>query len=194
MAKRIFVWVAHPRAGAFCEALGKAYADGAQAAGAELRLMTLSTMTFALDFEGYSGRRVPLEPDLLAWQEAIAWSEHVVIVHPYWWGAMPAKAKAVLDRALVPGFGFKYHATGLLWDKLLTGRTADVIITSDTPPLFDTLAYGMPGRRVIRNQVLGFCGIKLKRRVQIGPIKTASEKKRAAWLARASEMGRRAAG
>ncbi|MAI44822.1 MAG: hypothetical protein CBC34_002735 [Hyphomicrobiaceae bacterium TMED74] len=36
----------------------------------------------------------------LAWQENIAWADHILIVHPYWWGAMPTKAKAVLDRAL----------------------------------------------------------------------------------------------
>ena len=35
----------------------------------------------------------PLEPDLLEWQQGIAWADHLLIIHPYWWGAMPTRAK-----------------------------------------------------------------------------------------------------
>jgi putative NADPH-quinone reductase len=98
----------------------------------------------------------------------------------------------VLDRALTSGFGFKYHKRGMGWDKLLTGRTADAILTSDTPPWYDTLVYRKPGRRVLRNQVLKFCGIKPRKIVQFGTIKTANEAKRARWIERARDMGRSA--
>ena len=104
-----------------------------------------------------------VEADLSEWQENLAWAEHVLIVHPYWWGGMPAKAKALIDRTLTPGFAFKYHDKGVTWDKLLSGRTADVVILSDTPPMLDTLLYRKPGRRVVTNQILGFCGIKTKK-------------------------------
>jgi putative NADPH-quinone reductase len=193
MPRKIFIWVAHPRATSFCAALADGYEAGARAAGAEVRRMDLHAMRFDPQFEGYGGELPAPEPDLVAWQENIAWADHLLIVHPYWWGAMPAQAKAVLDRALIPGFGFRYHSRGVGWDKLLTGRTADGIITSDTPPWFDTLVYRKPGRRVLRNQVLGFCGIKARKIVQFGTIKTATEAKRARWIARAREMGRTAA-
>jgi putative NADPH-quinone reductase len=193
MPRKIFIWVAHPRATSFCAALADGYEAGAREAGAEVRRIDLHAMRFDPRFEGYAGELPALEPDLVAWQENIAWADHLLIVHPYWWGAMPAQAKAVLDRALIPGFGFRYHARGVGWDKLLTGRTADGIITSDTPPWYDTLVYRKPGRRVLRNQVLGFCGIKARKIVQFGTIKTATEAKRARWIARAREMGRTAA-
>jgi putative NADPH-quinone reductase len=154
--------------------------------------MDLNAMRFDPYFEGYGPDMPALEPDLLAWQENIAWADHLLIVHPYWWGAMPARAKAVLDRALTSGFGFKYHKRGMGWDKLLTGRTADAILTSDTPPWYDTLVYRKPGRRVLRNQVLKFCGIKPRKIVQFGTIKTANEAKRARWIERARDMGRSA--
>ncbi len=193
MAKRIFIWAAHPKAGSLCEGVADAYQAGAEARGVEVRRINLSAMSFALDFDGYGENALPLEPDLLAWQGALAWADHVLIVHPYWWGAMPTKAKAVLDRALTPGFGFKYHSKGMGWDKLLKGRSADVIITSDTPPLIDSLIYRKPARRVMKNQVLEFCGIETKKIVQFGSVKLASQKKIKSWIARARQMGARAA-
>jgi len=193
MTRKVFIWMAHPRATSLCSALADAYEAGAAEAGATVRRMDLHAMRFAPDFEGYGGDLPALEPDLLTWQENVAWADHLSIMHPYWWGSMPAQAKTVLDRALLPGFGFRYHERGLFWDKLLTGRTADAILTSDTPPWYDTLVYRKPGRRVLRNQVLKFCGIKPRRIVQFGTIKTANEAKRARWIARAREMGRSAA-
>lgn len=192
MTRKVFVWVAHPRATSFCGALADAYQQGAEAEGASLRRMDLHAMRFDPHFEGYGADLPPLEPDLLTWQENIAWADHLLIVHPYWWGAMPARAKAVLDRALTSGFGFRYRKGSVLWDKLLTGRTADVIITSDTPPWYDTLIYAKPGRRVLRNQVLKFCGITPRKFVQFGTVKTADEAKRARWIERARKMGRNA--
>jgi len=193
MPRKIFVWVAHPKPGSLCAALADAYARGAAGNGAEIRRMDLGEMQFDPGFQGYGAEIPPLEPDLKRWQENIAWADHLLVVHPYWWGAMPALAKAVLDRALLPGFGFRYHRRGLGWDKLLSGRTADAFITSDTPPLYDTLIYRKPARRVLRNQVLGFCGIKMRRIRQFGPVKLASEPRIARWLGDAEKFGRSAA-
>src|SRR6056297_224698 len=193
MTRKIFIWVAHPKPGSLSAALADAYERGAVARGADIRRMDLTGMSFDPAFEGYGADPCALEPDLLQWQENLAWAEHVLLLHPYWWGAMPARAKAVLDRALTSGFGFRYHARGIGWDKLLTGRTADAIITSDTPPWLDTLLYAKPGRRVLRNQVLKFCGIKPRKIVQLGTVKTADEAKRARWIARARGLGQSSA-
>jgi putative NADPH-quinone reductase len=193
MAKRIFIWAAHPKAGSLSEGLADAYASGARQKGAEIRRMNLSEMSFDMAFEGYGEGAAALEPDLDAWQKAIAWADHLLFVHPYWWGAMPAKAKAVLDRALAPGFGFNYHSKTVAWDKLLKGKTADAIITSDTPPLIDRFIYNKPARRVIKNQVFDFCGIKTNKVVQFGSVKTASAKKIGKWVYAVEKMGASAA-
>lgn len=193
MAKRIFIWVAHPKSGSLCGGLADAYQAGSAKGGSNLRRMNLSEMSFDTGFNGYGDGMPPLEPDLQAWQDSIAWADHLLFVHPYWWGAMPTMAKAVLDRALTPGFAFKYHAKGVVWDKLLKGKTADVIITSDTPPLIDTMIYRKPARRVMKNQVLGFCGIKTKKMIQFGSVKIAGKKKIGAWVGRAERMGATAA-
>jgi putative NADPH-quinone reductase len=197
MGKKVFIWLAHPRADSLCGAMADAYGRGAEGAGAEIRRINLGEMDFAPAFTGYDDpyakEQAALEPDLRAWQEAIAWADHVVVVHPYWWGGMPAMAKAVIDRALQPGFGYKYRRRSVMWDKLLTGRTGDVIITSDTPPWLDALLYRKPGRRVMVNQILGFCGIKVKHALQVGTVKTASERKIAGWIKKAERLGAKAA-
>jgi NAD(P)H dehydrogenase (quinone) len=191
-SKKIFIWVAHPKQGSLCEAIADAYQAGAAHEGSEVRRMDLHAMDFTPEFESYR-TNAPLEPDLIAWQENVAWADHIFVIHPYWWAAMPTKAKAVLDRALLPGFAFKYHAKGVAWDKLLSGKTADAIITSDTPPWLDTLLYRKPGRRVLKDQVLGFCGIKTKHCLQFGSVKLASEKKIARWMSKAQRLGAKAA-
>jgi len=193
MTRKIFIWVGHPKSGALCEALADKYQSGAEASGAQVRRMNLSAMTFDLNSQGYDTPQAPLEPDLKAWQEAVDWADHLLFVHPYWWGAMPTKAKAVFDRALTPGFGFKYHAKGIRWDKLFTGKTADVIVTSDTPPLLDTFLYRKPARNVMKNQVLGFCGIKTKNNIQLGSVKMASKRKVAKWMKRIEKLGAKSA-
>ncbi|MCR9073791.1 MAG: NAD(P)H-dependent oxidoreductase [Alphaproteobacteria bacterium] len=192
MSKRIFIWVAHPKSDSLCKAMADAYQTGAEANGSDVRRMDLSAMHFDLNTDGYGDDAAPLEPDLIAWQEAIAWADHILVVHPYWWGSMPTKAKAVIDRALAPGFAFKYHRRGIAWDRLLTGRTADILITSDTPPLLDTLLNWQSGRRVLSKQVLGFCGVKTRKVLQFGSVKTASPEKILAWIARARQLGARA--
>lgn len=193
MTRKIFIWVAHPKQGSLSAALADAYEEGAKDNAAQVRRMDLSDMEFDPSFSGYGPEAGPLEADLLAWQENIAWADHILILHPYWWGAMPTRAKAVLDRALTPGFAFKYHARGVKWDRLLKGRTADAIITSDTPPLLDTLLYLKPARRVLKKQVLGFCGIKSRHIRQFGSVKLATPEKITSWISKARHMGQTAA-
>ena len=191
---KIFIWHAHARRDSFCGALADAYAKGAEAKGAEVRRQDLEDMDFDTQFQGY-GREQALPDDLVQWQDHIRWADHVVFVSPYWWGGLPGRAKAVLDTALLPGFGFKYHkGKKVAWDKLLEGKTGDGLITSDTPPWLDTMVYRKPGRRVMRNQVFKFCGIKPRQVRQLGSIKMSTPEKRAKWLAQAEAMGAGAAG
>lgn len=187
--KRIFIWIAHPKADSLCESLAKSYGQGAISQGAETRIMRLCDMKFQMEFEGYTANMPELEEDLLQWQENLKWADHFLVVHPYWWAGMPAQAKAVFDRALTPGFAYKYKKSGKSWDKLLNGKTADAIITSDTPPWIDQLIYGNPGRRVIQNQVFKFCGMKPVHIRQFGSVKIHGKDKIPFWLEESRRMG-----
>jgi putative NADPH-quinone reductase len=188
---RVFVFVGHPRAQSLSGGLATAYAEAAQRKGAEVRRMDLSAMAFDANLASGYRERIELEPDLLAWQEAVIWASHVALFYPYWWGGMPARLKGVFDRAFLPGFAMRYHEKGPMWDRLLSGRTADVFMTADSPSWWDSLINHAPGRNQVRHTVLEFAGLKVKRMRQFGPVKSASSAQISAWMARVAADGAR---
>lgn len=191
--KRILIINGHPREGSFCQALSKAYLGGVAATGNEVVLLNLFELKFDPSFSGsYSGlQQENLEPDLRLAREKIKWADHIVIVHPVWWGSVPAILKGFFDKTLVPGFAFKYKQQGPWWDKLLNGKTGEIMYTADTPPWFNSLFYGAPAVNMVRDRVLGFCGVKTKRVTGFGPIRNSTQQQRENWLLRAEKLGRK---
>lgn len=187
---RCLLILAHPRRDSLCGALLDAYADGARQAGAECRQLILSEMRFDPDVHAASPELQPLEPDLARAQRDIAWAEHLVFIYPTWWGTFPALLKGFLDRVMTPGFAFRHIGHGN-WDKLLAGRTADLITTMDTPPLVYRLVYRAPGDRALARATLGYCGLRTARIDTFGPVITSTAAQRSQWLARAHANGRR---
>ena len=86
---------------------------------------------------------------LQAAQAQIAWAGHLVWVYPTWWGAMPALLKGFIDRVFLPGFAFKHHQGSSRWDKLLAGRSAELLVTMDTPPWYYRWVQRGPGHHQI---------------------------------------------
>ncbi len=190
-SRRILALTAAPT-GSFCEALAAAYRDGAQSAGHDVRSIDLGRLAFdPVLRQGYREIQA-LESDLLAAQESIRWAQHLVFAYPLWWGTMPALLKGFIERVFLPGFAFQYRPDSVLWDRLLSGRSAQLIVTMDTPPWFFHLIYRRAGHRVMKSNILEFCGIWPVRVLDVGPVKTANEHKRRQWLERAREAGRRA--
>ena len=125
------------------------------------------------------------EPDLERVGAAISTCDHLVVGFPLWWGGEPAPLKGLLDRIVLPGFAFRYHADNPFWDRLLVGRSADVIITMDTPPWYLRAIYGDPVSRRWRRQVLGFCGFHPVRILRFGPTRRGGAAKQIiAWQAK----------
>lgn len=126
----------------------------------------------------------PWEADLERFGAALAACDHLVVGFPLWWGGEPAMLKGLLDRVLLPGFAFRYRRSGPWWDRLLTGRSADVIVTMDTPPWYLRAVYGDPVVRRWKHQVLGFSGIGPNRFLRLGPTRRGEAQRRiAGWQA-----------
>lgn len=189
MPKRILVLDGHPGPDSLCGALAAAYAEGAIRAGHDVALLRLSDMTFDPDMGAGFDADKPLEPCLAEVQDKIAWCEHLVIVHPMWWGLMPAKLKGLLDRVLLPGFAFRYTSGKMLPDKLLQGRTAEVLVTADSPRWYLYLIERVPGYRAMKSQILGLCGFKGIRFRTFAPVQGSNEAKRKGWIERAGHYG-----
>ena len=132
-----------------------------------------------------------LEPDLLAAQADITWAHHLVWVYPIWWGAMPALLKGFIDRVLLPGYAFKYRKGSSLWDKLLAGRSAELLVTMDSPPWYFRWVTRMPGHHQMKKAILEFCGIRPVRVHSFGPVRSASAEQLALWVEKARQLGQR---
>ena len=187
---RCLLILAHPRRDSFCGALFDAYAAGAREAGVECRELILSEMTFDPTVRTVSPELQALEPDLVRAQADIAWADHLVFVYPTWWGTFPASLKGFLDRVMTPGFAFR-HVKGGSWERLLSGRSVDLMTTMDTPPLVYRFVYRAPGSHALTRATLGYCGLRTARIRICGPVLDSSAEQRDRWLAIARASGSR---
>ncbi len=191
MAKpaRILILNGHPDAQSFCFALHAAYKRGAEATGAEVREVVVRDLSFNPNLQYGYRQRTELEPDLLAAQEAIRWAEHLVVIHPVWWGSVPGLFKGFLDRVFLPGFFFRKHpGKATTWDRLLTGRSARIIYTLDTPWYLWWLS-GRPAHNALKWITLGYCGVRPIRGTALGIVRLSTPERRAKWLAQVEALG-----
>lgn len=193
MAKKVLIILGHPRSQSLCGALAEQYVEGAAAAGAETRLLRLAELNLdwatPADAEGAAAH-----PTVLLVQEHLRWADHIALVYPNWWGAAPGELRSLLERVLLPGFAFRYHAKGIGWDRLLAGRTGEMLITMDTPPWFYRWVHGAAGDRIMARRTLDYCGVKPLRTTHFGPVRTSTPESRKPWLAKAHALGREGAG
>ena len=180
--KRIWVVDGHPLSGSFGSALAASYVSGAQQAGRTVRLTRLRDLEFA-----YSPTLGPIEPDLHSAQECLEWCNHMVVLYPNWWGTYPALFKAFIDRLLILGFAFEIQDKG--WKGLLSGRSAQIITTMDTPLWVYRWLLGSPGTRAMVRATLGFCGIRPVHVKLVGPVHASSPSQRDVWLAQIFHLG-----
>lgn len=188
MGKRVAVIVGHPAADSWCGALADSYAAAARAGGHEVRMVHLAQLDFDPSLhEGYRQIQA-LEPDLLAAQATVAWAEHLVIAYPIWWGSVPALLKGFLDRILLPGFAFKYRPGKAFPEQLLRGRSAQLLVSMDTPPWYFRWVYRMPGIVQLKKTTLEFCGIAPVKVAAFGPLIASSPAQRASWLIKVARL------
>lgn len=190
--KRVFVLDGHPAEESLTGSMAKAYAEAAERAGHEVRLVRLHDLDFDPDygFGGYVNKK-PLEPALEQVMADIEWSEHIVIATPVWWGGVPAKLKGLFDRAFLPGFAFDTRNTTRMGlpAPLLGGRTGRVLMLSDTPGWLFRLMYRNALMVQLRGQVLGFVGIKPLRITQFSGTSHPKEGLVEKWLRKTEKMG-----
>ena len=179
----------HPRKNSLSAALTNAYADGARKAGVELNVVFVADLNFNLHITHPTPRLQELEPDIVHAQELIRWADHIVFIYPTWWGTMPALLKGFIDRVFISGFAFEEIEGGTGYAPLLTGRTAQVITTMDTPPLIYKLIYRAPGNNAMSKALLGFCGFVMLPALNFGTVRYSTEIIREKWLLKAYGQG-----
>ena len=84
-------------------------------------------------------------------------ADHIIFIHPDWWGQMPAILKGWIDRVFRQGTAFEYDGPDFTEKQkiaLLTGKTATVIITTDREP--ETMLIA----NIWKKDILAYCGIE----------------------------------
>lgn len=189
MSSNTLVVNGHPNPESFCAALAASYIQGAADHAAAVQMIDLSQLQFDPVLKYGYRKSMDLEEDLQQAQKLISWADHIVFIYPNWWGSMPAVLKGFFDRTFMPGFAFKYRKNSAYWDKLLSGKTAHLIITSDTPGWYELLVNRRAGQKVMIRNILKFCGISTKKVTQLSPVRGSSEQQRQKWLAQVYQFG-----
>ncbi len=174
----------HPAQDRLSAQLLKVYAE-ALPADAEITRIAVRDLGFDPVLHAGYAQRQPWESDLERAAQAIDAADHVVFAFPMWWGGTPALLKGFIDRLFQPHFAFRYRDKGPWWDKLLAGRSADVLITLDTPPWYLRIGYGSAVVRQWKQQILEYSGFKPVRVHLFGPTREGNaDRNLAKWQAR----------
>ncbi|QBJ86095.1 flavodoxin family protein [Chryseobacterium gleum] len=189
--KKIAIINGHPHKDSFNFGVAEAYKLGAIASGAEVREIVIQDLDFNPNLQFGYRKRMELEPDLVKAWEIIQWADHMVWVHPVWWGGFPAIMKGFIDRLFLPGMAYKYRENSVWWDKLLKGKTAHILTTLDQPGWYYRLFFGRPSINQLRKSVLEYCGVKPVRVTYIGIIRNSKDEQRAQWLTKVNELGKK---
>jgi len=126
-------------------------------------------------------RTMEKEEDIVKSQKLISWANHLVFIYPNWWGAAPALLKGFVDRTFLAEFAFRYKKDGG-YEKLLTGKSAHLIMTMDAPSWYYKIVCHNAWQKIMKKNILEFCGVKPVKNTTLGPIKQSDENKRRQWL------------
>jgi len=192
LQKKILIINSHPDKDSFNYALSAKYANSALLNGALVEVLDLYKLKFKHFFKGIDLSN-DIEPDIIKAQSLIRWADHIVFVFPIWWATFPALLKSFLERVLVPTFSVTENNKPnefFEWHNLLNGKTARIIATMDSPPLFYILKVKNPAFNTIKD-ILNFCGINKVRKTYFGPMKVSDHDQRTYWLNKAENLGKK---
>ena len=172
--------VANPVKTSLSYAFGDAYEETVKVNGAEVRRFNIDEMDFDPALHNGYEEIQELENDLIAFQNAVRWADHLVFVYPNWWNTMPAKMKGLFDRAFLPGFAFKFVDN--CFTPLLKGKSGRVInIVGSSNPVFLWCAIGSFTNELSKG-ILKMCGVSPVKTSSFGATRNASREKRERWL------------
>ncbi len=110
--------------------------------------------------EHYVSGNCNISSKIKNYQKKIEQANHLIFIFPIWWAGMPAILKGFFEKVLTPGFGYKYE--GNIPRKLFKDKKALVFMTAGGPAMYVKVVQGNRPEKNIKNDILGFLGIKTK--------------------------------
>jgi putative NADPH-quinone reductase len=179
-----------PHGAHYGHALGGAYAEGAQRGGHSVRTIDVAALEFPWlrTQQEFNSEDVP--PAIRAAQQDLIWANHLVIVFPLWHGMLPAVLKAFFEQLLRPGFALQYRPGGFP-QRLLTGKSARIIVTMGMPAIAYRTLFGGHGVKALKHSILWGSGIRPVRTCFIGGIADRGPEYHQRWLDQVRRLGER---
>jgi putative NADPH-quinone reductase len=188
----VMVVVGHPQQNTFCEALGKAYVEGAERAGHKTNLFLLSQMHFDPILHAGFRKEQKLEPDLAKAYAALAACDHLVIVFPLWCGDMPALLKGFIERLLQPDLIARQGTEHAMNWNIFHNKSARIVMTMAMPVSIYRWFYRGHALKLLTRNILHFIGIRPVRHTLYGMMQTSKPEQHDRWLAEMRALGARA--
>jgi len=194
MPRNILILNGHPDPAStgLCHALANAYEEGARSAGHVVRRLDVAKLDFGLLHSQAAFEKDAPPPAIMAAQDSIRWSDHLVVIFPLWLGDMPAVLKAFFEQALRPGFAFSYRTSGFPIQHM-TGHSARIIVTMGMPGLVYRWYFRAHGLKNLKRNVLRFVGFAPVRDTLVGRVGTRSRASIERMLEKVTRLGQSAA-
>lgn len=167
----------HPDLTSFTSQISDKLYENHSKVGNKTKQLNVADLDFPISYKGFSDvSEIP--SDIKLAQEQISWADHIIITTPIWWSTYPALLKGFFDRTLMPEFAFRYQKGKSIQEKLLVGKTAELYLMSDAPAWYRKFLLRDPASTILKRDILGFCGIKVKKVSRIGSVRDLDANKR----------------
>ena len=164
-----------------CHALADAYRSGAVDAGIDVQDIQVANLDFPLIRSQQEFENDDPPTCIKNAQSIIRDSNHIVLFYPLWLGTMPALLKGFLEQVFRYDYAMERKPNGL-FKKLLTGRSARVVVTMGMPVLAYRWFFGAHSLKNLERNILKFSGIKPVRESLFGMVDNVSEDKCNQWF------------
>jgi putative NADPH-quinone reductase len=189
-SKRVLIIDGHPDRDPkrFVHALADAYRRAAEGAGHDVHTIRLCDLDFRWLHSAAEFAAEP-PPIIAEQQERLRRADHLVLLYPLWLGSMPALLKAFLEQVLRPGFAFGGAERRGMPKKLLSGKSARIIVTMGMPALVYRWYFGAHSLKSLERNILGFSGIGPIKESLFGMVEGVRDAKRQNWLTNMRSLG-----
>lgn len=151
----------NPKQKCFHNEIQHSYVSGVDADKHTVRALKLSECSFDPVLRHGYDEYMTEDSEIKASQELVRWADHIVFAYPMWWGGMPSLLSGWIARVFTPGEAFRYKGI-IKTEKILKGKTADIIVTSRAPRIAWLIGANDSGHPLTRNLFV-LTGIKKRK-------------------------------
>ena len=102
---------------------------------------------------------------------------------------MSALLKGFIDRVFLPGIMFRFKDGAPLPEQFMKGKSARVIVTTDSPNWYYRFIIGNPIEKLFKRAILGFCGVHPVTVSFFNEVRKAGNEKKKIWTQQVENWG-----